>query len=341
MTTFGDRLFQYGGAPVGGDLLGLHGLGRIRWLDPINGSDGNSGAKPERAWKTMQFAADNLGYYKAYGDMNGYHDIVIRLPGVEEVADEIRFDGNAGASTDPGAGISLVSSLSGLKIWGDVLTAHTRRDNSAVTAASNTVVVVRRMINFYGMSFAGRGTGEQALGNGACLTYRVNSGDTGIGPGGGNFHFVRGCNFRDDGGNNTVGIYEYGAGASQIIDCTFGYNAAARGPTGIMIRGSFSNNNFDVHVHNCIFRQCPVGVVLGAGTHQNLLFTDNKFQSCTLGFQADSGCSGTGMIDGTSFDVADGASAHDNNAGASGDTEANWNTDLDISFTEKTYYVGA
>ena len=25
MTTFGDRLFQYGGAPVGGDLLGLHG----------------------------------------------------------------------------------------------------------------------------------------------------------------------------------------------------------------------------------------------------------------------------------------------------------------------------
>jgi hypothetical protein len=345
MTTFGDRLFQYGGAPVGGDLLGLHGLGKIRWLDPDNGSDGNSGKKPEQAWATMQYAADQLGYYKANADMNGYHDILIRLPGVEEVTSSIRFDGG-GSATGAGDSISVVSSLSGLRIWGDVLHAHTRQAASMAAAGANTIVVVRRQINFYGLSFAGRGTGEQGDGTGACITYRVSNDATlDLGKhasGGGNFHTVRGCNFRDDGGNNTVGIYEYGAGAAEILENTFGYNSAARGPTGIMIRGSATNNPFDIHIHNNIFRQCPVGIVLGAGTYQNTLITDNRFQTCTIGIQADAGsAASTGMIDGCSFDVADGASAHDNNAGATGDTEANWNADNLILFTDRTYYLGA
>jgi hypothetical protein len=344
MTTFGDRLFQLGGTPVGGDLLGLHGLGKIRFLDPDNGSDGNSGKTPDKAWQTLQYAADSLGYYKANADLNGYHDIIIRLPGVEEVTSSVRFDGG-GVATDPGDSISVVSSLSGLRIWGDVLHAHTRQASAMAAADANTVVVVRRNINFYGLSFAGRGTGEQADGTGACLAYRVSNDATlDLGKhalGGGNFHTVRGCNFRDDGGNNTVGIYEFGAGGSEISECTFGYHSSTRGPTGIMIRGSATNNNFDIHVDRCLFRQCPVGVVLAAGTHSNLAFTDNVFQSCTIGFQADSGCSGTGIIAGSRFDVADGASAHDNNAGATGDTEANWNTDLDISFTDDTSYVGA
>jgi hypothetical protein len=344
MTTVGDRLFQYGGAPVGGDLLGLHGLGKVRWLDPDNGSDGNSGKKPEQAWATLQYAADSLGYYKANADMNGYHDILIRLPGVEEVTSAVRFDGG-GVATDPGDSISVVSSLSGLRIWGDVLHAHTRQASSMAAATANTVVVVRRQINFYGLSFGGRGTGEQADGTGACITYRVSNDATldlgKHGSGGGNFHTVRGCNFRDDGGNNTVGIYEYGAGASEISECTFGYNSAARGPTGIMIRGSATNNPFDIDIVNCLFRQCPVGIVLGAGTYQNLSIRDCTFQTNTIGIQGDSGAAGSGIIDGCSFDVADGASAHDNNIGATGDTEAQWNTDAAFLFTEKTYYLGA
>jgi hypothetical protein len=314
-------------------------------LDPDNGSDiPNGGKKPEKAWKTLQYAADRMGYYKANADMNGYHDILIRLPGVEEVTSSVRFDGG-GSATGAGDSISVVSSLSGLRIWGDVLHAHTRMASASAAVDNNTIVVVRRQINFYGLSFAGRGTGQRADGTGACISYRVSNDATlDLGKhasGGGNFHTVRGCNFRDDGGNDTVGIYEFGAGAAEILECTFGYNSAARGPVGVMIRGSATNNNFDIHIHNNLFRQCPVGIVLAAGTHQNIAITDNRFQSCTIGIQADSGCSGTGIIDGCSFDVADGASAHDNNAGATGDTEANWNADLDISFTEKTYYVGA
>ncbi len=348
MTTVGDRLYQYGGAPVGGDLLSLHGKGKVRWLDPDSGSDEANGKKPERAWKTLQYAADSLGYYKTNADMQGFNDIIIRLPGVEEVDLPIRFDGG-GVTTDPGDAITVVSSLSGLRTWGDVLHAHTRMSSAGATAVGagvSTVYVVRRQINFYGLSFAGRGTGERASGDGACISYRVSSDSTGLDLGkhplgGGNFHTVRGCNFRDDGGNDTVGIYEFGAGAAEISECTFGYSAAARGPTGIMIRGSATNNPFDIDIVNCLFRQCPVGIVIGAGSFQNISIRDNVFQSNTIGLQADSGTAGTGIIDGSRFDVADGASAHDNNAGASGDTEANWNTDNDVSFTENTYYVGA
>jgi hypothetical protein len=345
MTTFGDRLFQFGGTPVGGDLLGLHGLGKIRFLDPDNGNDGNNGKAPEKAWATLQYAADQLGYYKANADMNGYHDIIIRLPGVEEVTSSVRFDGG-GTATDPGDSISVVSSLAGLRIFGDVLHAHTRMASASAAADNNTIVVVRRQINFYGLSFAGRGTGQRSDGTGACIAYRViNDSTLDAGKhasGGGNFHTVRGCNFRDDGGNDTVGIYEYGAGASEIVECTFGYNSAARGPVGVMMRGSATNNCFDIHIHNNLFRQCPVGIVIGAGTTQNVAITDNVFQTCSIGIQADSGsASSTGIIDGCSFDVADGATAHDNNAGATGDTEANWNADNLILFTEKTYYLGA
>jgi hypothetical protein len=240
---------------------------------------------------TMQYAADQLGYYKANADMNGYHDILIRLPGVEEVTSSIRFDGG-GSATGAGDSISVVSSLSGLRIWGDVLHAHTRQASAMAAATANTIVVVRRQINFYGLSFGGRGTGQQGDGTGACITYRVSNDATlDLGKhalGGGNFHTVRGCNFRDDGSNNTVGIYEYGAGGSEIVECTFGYHSAARGPTGIMIRGSATNNVFDVDIVNCLFRQCPVGIVLGAGTHSNISIRDNVFQSNTIGIQADS-----------------------------------------------------
>ena len=346
MTTVGDQLFQYGGQPVGGGLLSYHS-GRTRWLDPVNGNDGNSGKKPDKAWATMQKAADSLGYYQANGDLTG-HDVVIRMPGVEEVDAPIRFDGN-GVATNPGAGISTVASTYGLRTFGDVLLAHTRASTTAKTdygVSLSTVIIVRRQINFYGLSFAGRGTGARADGMGSCLSYLV---DGTVATGnylghhqGGNFHTVKGCNFRDDGSNDTTGIYEFGAGAAEIANCTFGYNSAARGPTGIMIRGSLTNNPFDIDITNCLFRQCPVGIVLGAGTYQNLSIRDCVFQANSVGIRGDSGCAGSGIITGCAFDVADGASAHDNGVGTPGeDTEAQWNADIDFLFTEDTYYLGA
>ena len=346
MTTFGDRLFQFGGTPVGGDLLGLHGRGKIRWLDPDNGSDGNSGKKPDQAWQTLQYAADSLGYYKANADMNGYHDIIIRMPGVEEVDLPIRFDGG-GVATDPGDSISTVSSLSGLRIWGDVLHAHTRMSSAGATAVGagvSTIYVVRRQINFYGMSFAGRGTGARASGDGACIAYRVSSDATlDLGKhasGGGNFASVRGCNFRDDGSNDTTGIYSYGAGGLEISDCTFGYYNDSRGPEGIMIRGSATNNPFDIHIHNCKFHTCPVGIRFGAVTMTGgLVVSENYFFGCTKAFIFDSGHNNAkaGFIVNNRFSTATGSGSWTNNAGATGSTPAQVQADTNIEFAGNGY----
>ena len=340
-TTFGGRLFQFGGTPVGGDLLGLHGKGKIRFIDPDNGDNGQSGKTPERAWETLQYAADQLGYYKANGDMDGYHDIIIRLPGVEEVDVPIRFDGG-GVATDPGAYISTVSSLSGLKIWGNVLHAHTRMSDDSVTAATSTVIIVRRGINFYGMSFAGRGTGSRDDGLGACLSYLVDSNvATGTYLGhhqGGNFHTIHGCNFRDDGSNDTTGIYEFGAGACEIVECTFGYYAAARGPVGIVVRGSLTNNPFDINIRNNVFTHCPLGIDWRNATIPGgILVTDNMFTGNTLANRFTSfSCTGRGLYANNRYDVAEDSAAAHTNTGSTNDTAA-VTTSTNVEFSGNWY----
>lgn len=56
MTTFADGLYQYGGVPVGpGSILSLF-TGNWYFVDPVNGSDGNSGQSPARAMATLYAA---------------------------------------------------------------------------------------------------------------------------------------------------------------------------------------------------------------------------------------------------------------------------------------------
>jgi hypothetical protein len=49
MTTFGDQVYQYGGAPVNGFMT----TGKVWFVKPSTGSDGNSGKTPARALKTL------------------------------------------------------------------------------------------------------------------------------------------------------------------------------------------------------------------------------------------------------------------------------------------------
>ena len=54
MTTFADGLFQYGGMPVSSGTLPF--TGKTFWVDPVNGSDGNNGLTPVRAFQTLYAA---------------------------------------------------------------------------------------------------------------------------------------------------------------------------------------------------------------------------------------------------------------------------------------------
>lgn len=49
MTTFGDQVYQYGGAPVGG----LFTTGKVWFVKPGSGSDSHSGKRPDSAFATL------------------------------------------------------------------------------------------------------------------------------------------------------------------------------------------------------------------------------------------------------------------------------------------------
>lgn len=341
MTTFGDRLYQLGGTPVGSDLLGLLGKGNVRFIDPNAGSDGNSGRKADQAWKTLQYAADQSGYRRTNADAEGSQDILLRLPGVEEVSSEIAFDGNYAAThvgNVGGANIAVVATTAGQRIFGDVLGQHTRA--AAGFTTGNLIGIYYRAISFYGLSFGHRATGGQGDGTGAMLAFRVNSADPGVQSlGGGNFCMVRNCNFRDDGGLDATGIYAYGAGAIFAYQCTFGYYDNTRAPEGLVLRGSGSNNPFDFHVRECFFHTCPIGInFLDATVTGGTLIADNYFLGCTDAFHFAAGFAQTqpGFIVNNRFSTATGAASWKNDGG-SGDTQGNVTTDTNFEFSGNLY----
>ena len=57
MTTFADGLYQFGGMPVTPGVP-VPFTGKAFWVDPVNGSDGNNGRKPNAAFSTL-YAAHN------------------------------------------------------------------------------------------------------------------------------------------------------------------------------------------------------------------------------------------------------------------------------------------
>ena len=97
MTTFADGLFQYGGMPVTPGVP-VPFTGTTFWVDPVNGSDGNRGTTPDRAFQTL---------YAAHSSATaGKNDVVYLI-------------GNGAASGT--ARLSLANAL----VWDSTVTAGT------------------------------------------------------------------------------------------------------------------------------------------------------------------------------------------------------------------------
>ena len=82
MTTFGDQVFQYGGAAVSGPLS----TGPAIYLKPGTGSDGASGKRPDRAVKTLSKAqtlmdADKNGVIFFVAEDNSASGTTMRISG--------------------------------------------------------------------------------------------------------------------------------------------------------------------------------------------------------------------------------------------------------------------
>ena len=91
MTVFGDQLYQHGGAPVGipvtfGDLPN-RGAGKVFFVNPTTGSDGNTGLRMDKPLASIS---------KAYSlATSNYHDlIVLSATGAHAATDELAVTKN-------------------------------------------------------------------------------------------------------------------------------------------------------------------------------------------------------------------------------------------------------
>ena len=80
MTTFGDRVYELGGTPVGIGIGGIPILGKIWYVDGTNGSDNYPGFKPGEAKKTIQ-AALTAQIAAAAASTGAYGDVIYVMPG--------------------------------------------------------------------------------------------------------------------------------------------------------------------------------------------------------------------------------------------------------------------
>lgn len=80
MTTFGDRVYELGGTPVGIGVGGIPILGTIWYVDGTNGSDNYPGFKPFEAKKTIQ-AALTAQIAAAAASTGAYGDVIYVMPG--------------------------------------------------------------------------------------------------------------------------------------------------------------------------------------------------------------------------------------------------------------------
>lgn len=96
MTTFADGLFQYGGMPVGSGsvppFLGKNS--KTFFVDPVNGSDGNSGQNPQQALATL---------YQLHNKMTSGNNDVGYLIGNGAASGTARLSTANAASIDPTA----------------------------------------------------------------------------------------------------------------------------------------------------------------------------------------------------------------------------------------------
>ena len=330
MTTFGDRLFQNGGTPVGGDLLSLMGKGKVLYVDPVFGSDGNNGLTPKLAKATMQNALDNGSSYSLTdGTSDGKGDVIIRMPGFETVTAKIDADSRPN--------VTIVAATAGQQLFGDRLAAFTQADSGYTSGP--VLDISYRSVSLYGLGFSSRATAGENDKEGSIVRYIADSNVSGgQASGGGQFFTVRNCLFRDGAAGNPFGIYLEGAGPCQIMNNQFGYATAGIGPGGIALHGSLSNNTTDVNIQDNLFFACPVGVRFDNGTHQWVMLRKNVFFACTDGLHFGANATITlGLISNNEFDTATGADSWLNDGG-SGQSVANIRSDFaNVRFHNNIY----
>ena len=232
MTTFADGLFQFGGVPVGGEIMGLIGDGKVFYRDNGNGFDENTGTQPTNAFKTMQAAIDAC--------VDGRGDVIMALPGGEEVTETVAFNKS---------GITVKAVTYGVNPFasGELFSLY-----AATTFTDGPAATITKRCTIDGLGFVSRDTGSTFFSGAAMLL----GGDGLAGQFG--THILN-CRFPKWGLDNRIGLAVEGTSDVIIENCDFegvGSNFAS----GIYVQGATAN----ISIKGNVFRDCTQGIQFGA-----------------------------------------------------------------------------
>ncbi len=232
MTTYADGLFQFGGVPVGGEIMGLIGDGKVFYRDTGNGFDGNTGTKPTDAFASTQAAVDAC--------VDGRGDVIMCLPGGEEVTTPVLFN-------KKGIYVKTVTYGVNPKASGELFSIY-----GAASLTDEPAAIVSARCTLNGLGFVSQDTGATFF-DGAALRLGVQSL---IGPYG--THIVN-CRFPKWGLANRIGIGVEGTSNTIIENCDF-EGVTTNFASGIYVQGATAN----ITIKNNVFRDCTQGIQFGA-----------------------------------------------------------------------------
>lgn len=268
-TTFSGRLFHLNGVPVG---MARMGDGEVFYHDPGNGNDANSGQKPTAAFASSQTAID--------ATVSGRGDVIIRLPGGEEVTETVLYNKS---------GITVVAATYGVNRYasGELFSTY-----AATSFIDGPVATVTERCTIEGLGFVSRDAGSLFFSGAAMLiggeadaspfgvhilncrfpkwnfTNRI-----GLAIEGSSDTLIEGCDFEGVGADFDSGIYVQGAAANiSIIDNHF------RDCTFAVLYGSFAGGGPDAIIRS---NTCVGSKLLSAGSTAPTIVADNWLMTAT------------------------------------------------------------
>jgi len=215
-------------------LSGTFGIGdgEVFYVDPGNGTTSASGLSPTDAFSTLQAGIDAC--------VSGRGDVIMRLPGGEEVTQTVNFNKS---------GIYVKAVTYGVNQYasGELFSTY-----AAASFTDGPAATITSRCTIDGLGFVSRDTGA-TFWDGAALLI---GGDGAAGQFGA--HIIN-CRFPKWGLDNRIGISVEGTSDVLIENCGF-EGVTANFDSGIYVQGATAN----ITIRNNHFRDCDTGIQFGA-----------------------------------------------------------------------------
>jgi hypothetical protein len=241
----------------------LMGDGKVFYVDPGNGNDSNEGDTPERAFASTQQAIDQC--------VAGRGDLILRLPGGEEVTSTVNFNKN-------GIYVKVVTYGANSQAMGELASIY-----AAASFTDGPVATITARCTIEGMGFVSRDADSDFY-NGAAMLIGGQADATPFG-----VHILR-CRFPKWNLDNSLGIAIEGSSDTVIEECAF-EGVGSDFDAGIYVQGATQN----LTIIGNRFRDCTYAVEFGdfAGGGPHCMIGSNICEDAKL---LSAGSAATGIV---------------------------------------------